>query len=292
MSLIKTQQTIHINSAFRQSGTNSDFVINIPIKKNNNFTHVAVIDISIPKSYYLVSIGDNTFTIQEGVDTFIVEIPIGNYSISSFLYVLNDIFQHTQGLNHYSCTFPNSKIEAQTAKITINHTNTQHNTDFIFGNGHLPEIMGFKKNSTNSFVVGQSHSTLISTNICNFQKESTVFLHSNLASNGGEDDILIELFASGNADLSNINLNSGDLEEHSKLFTGTQSNSFHFYLTDENRQGLDLNGINMLITLCFYEKQNADSLMVGFIKYLTMYLEEERQMKMKERKQSIESKKL
>ena len=35
MSLIKTQQTVHINSAFRQSGTDSDFIINIPIKKNN-----------------------------------------------------------------------------------------------------------------------------------------------------------------------------------------------------------------------------------------------------------------
>ena len=39
----------------------------------------------------------------------------------------------------------------------------------------------------------------------------------------------------------------------------------------------------MLITLCFYEKQNIDSLMTGFIKYLTMYLEEERQLKIKEK---------
>ena len=284
MSLIKSQQTIHVNSAFRISGNDADFVINLPLKKNNKYTHVAVIDISIPKSYYLVSEGDNKFTIQEDASTFIVEIPIGNYSISSFLYVLNGIFQHTQGLNHYSCTFPNSKTEAQTGRITFQHTNTQHGSDFIFGNGHLPEVMGFNRNSTNSFVAGQSHSTLISTNICNFQKESTVFLHSNLASNGGEDDILIELFASGNADLSNINLNSGDLEEHSKEFVGSQSNLFHFYLTDEYRQKLSLNGINCLITLCFYEKQNADALMVGFIKYLTMYLEEERDNKIKERK--------
>ena len=287
MSLIKTQQTVHINSAFRQSGTDSDFVINIPLKKNNKFTHVAVIDISIPKSYYLISSGDNTFTIQENGSSFIVEIPIGNYSINSFLYVLNNIFQHTQGLNHYSASFPNSKTEAQTGKITF-HSNTQHNTDFIFGDGNLPEVMGFNRYSSNRFIIDGNHSILTSTNVCNFQKESTVFLHSDLASNGGEDDILIELFASGNADLSNINLNSGDLEEHSKHFTGSQSNSFRFYLTDEYKQGLDLNGVNMLITLCFYEKQNADSLMVGFIKYLTMYLEEEREMKMKERKKKIE----
>ena len=284
MSLIKTQQTIHINSSFRTSGTHSDFVINIPLKKNNKFTHVAVIDISIPKSYYLISGGSNTFTIEENGSTFIVTIPVGNYSINSFLYVLNNIFQNTQGLNHYTATFANSKTEPQTGKISFRHTNTQHNSDFIFENNNLAEVMGFNRGSTNRFTLNQTHSTLVSTNVCNFQKESTVFLHSNLASNGGEDDILIELFASGNADLSNINLTSGDLEEHSKHFTGSQSNSFRFYLTDEYKQGIDLNGVNMLITLCFYEKQNADSLMVGFIKYLTMYLEEEREMKMKERK--------
>ena len=66
MSLIKTQQTIHINSAFRQGGgTDSDFIVNIPLKKNNRFTHVAVIDISVPKSYYLIGEGENTFTIRE-----------------------------------------------------------------------------------------------------------------------------------------------------------------------------------------------------------------------------------
>jgi hypothetical protein len=282
MSLIKNQQTVNINSAFRQSGTDSDFVINIPLKKNNRYTHVAVIDVSIPKSYYLISENDNVFTIQENGATFTVTIPVGNYSITSFLYVLNNLFQQTQGLSHYTATFPNSKTEAQTGKMTFQHTNIQHNTDFIFGDGHLPEVMGFDRGSTNSFTLNQTHSTLISSNVCNFQKESTIFLHSNLASNDGQNDILIELFASGNADLSNINLTSGDLEEHSKQFTGSQSNSFRFYLTDEYRQGLNLNGINMLITLCFYEKQNIDSLMTGFIKYLTMYLEEERQLKEKQ----------
>lgn len=283
MSLIRSSQTVHINSAFRQSGTDSDFVINIPLKKNNKFTHVAIIDISVPKSYYLIGQGENTFTIRENAIDYIVTIPIGNYNITSFIYVLNNIFQHTSGLNHYNVSFPDSKTEAQTGKMTFTHTNTQHNSEFIFGNNHLPEVMGFARGSTNQFVIGQNSSSLISTNICNFQRESTLFIHSNLASNS-EDDILIELFASGNPDLSNINLNSGDLEEHSKEFIGSQSNSFHFYITDEYRQSLDLNGINLLITLCFYEKNTISTLMTGFIKYLTMYLEEERKEKLENKK--------
>lgn len=281
MSLIKTQQTVHINSAFRQSGDDSDFVIQIPLKKNNRFTHVAVIDISIPKSYYLIGEGENTFIIRENDVDYTVNIPVGNYNITSFIYVLNNLF--TGSLSHYSVSFPNSKTEAQTGKMTFSHTNTQHQSEFIFGNNHLPEVMGFSRGSTNQFVIGQTSSTLVSSSISNFQRESTIFLHSNLASNS-EDDILIEVFASGNPDLSNINLTNGDIEEHSKEFIGSQSNSFHFYLTDEYRQGLHLNGINMLITLCFYEKNTISALMTGFIKYITMYLEEERKQKIENKK--------
>mgnify|MGYP003627522475 CR=1 FL=1 len=275
MSLIKNSQTIHVNSAFRQSGTDSDFIINIPLKKNNRFTHVAVIDISVPKSYYLIGEVENTFVIRENQVDYTITIPIGNYSVSSFIYVLNDLFQHTSGTNHYSCSFADSKTEAVTGKMRFTHANTQHDSEFIFQNNHLAEVMGFARGSSNSFVIGQNSSTLVSSQICNFQKESTIFVHSNLASDPNSD-ILIELFASGNPDLSNINLTNGDLEEHSKEFIGAQSNSFHFYLSDEYKQPILLNGVNMLITLLFYEKNTISTLMTGFIKYITMYLEEER----------------
>ena len=279
MSLIKSQQIIHINSSFRQSGDDSDFIINIPLKKNNRFNRVSVISASIPKSYYLIPDGENTFIIEENSVQTTVAIPPGNYSITSFIYVLNNLF--TGGISHYSVSFPDSKTQAQTGKMTFSHVNAQgHSSCFIFQNDHLPEVMGFARGSTNEFVHVGNTSTLISSNVCNFQKESTIFLHSNLADNGGQDDIMLELFASGNADLSNINFeNNGNLQEHSKILKDNQSNSFHFYLTDEFRQKINLNGINVLLTICFYEENNIDSLMTGFIKYLTLYLEEERKNK-------------
>jgi hypothetical protein len=283
MSLIKTQQIIHINSAFRDTGTDSDFTYNLPIKRDNEFTHCAVISVSVPKSYYLVPEGENTFTIEENGSTFIVTIPPGNYNITSFIYVLNGLF--TGQLSHYSVSFPDGKTEAQTGKMTFQHTNIQHDTDFIFGSNHLPEVMGFDRGSTNSFIINQTHSTLVSTNICNFQRESTIFLHSNLGSNGGQDDILLEMFASGNADLSNINFeNNGNLEEHSKVLTNNLSTKFRFSLSDEYRSGINLNGVNMLITLCFYQKEDINRLMTGFIKYVTLYLQQEREEKEEKKK--------
>lgn len=277
MSLIKSQQIIHINSAFRDSGTDSNFSYSLNLKRDNEFTHCAVISVSIPKSYYLIPDGENTFIIEENGDTFIITIPPGNYNITSFIYVLNNLF--TGPISHYSVSFPDSKTEAQTGKMSFSHVNAQgHSSRFIFQQNHLPEVMGFARGSTNEFVLVDNTSTLVSTNVCNFQRESTIFLHSDLGSNGGQDDILLELFASGNPDLSNINFeNNGNLEEHSKVLTNRLTTKFKFSLSDEYRSGIELNGINMLITLCFYQKEDINRLLTGFIKYVTLYLQQEEQ---------------
>jgi hypothetical protein len=268
MSLIDSQQIIHVNSKFRVRGTDDNFDYKIQLNSGNLYTHVAVLSVSIPKSYYLVPEGENTFVVMDDGTEITVTIPPGNYSITSFIYVLTNIFQnHAEHLNHYSVTFPNSKIQAQTGKMTFVHTNTNHSSSFVFGDNHLAEVMGFERGSTNTFVINGNQTTLVSKNVCNFQRESTLFLHSDVASNE-KDDILLEMFASGNPDLSNINFeNQGNLEEHSKLITNSQNNSYKFYITDEYDKGINLNGVNMLITLCFYQKTNVNRLIRGFIKY-------------------------
>jgi len=272
MSLIKSQQIVHINSAFRSAGTDSRFDISIPLKKNNSFTHVAVLSASIPKSYYLIGQNENTFIIRENAVDYTITLPVGNYTITSLIYVLNNLF--TGDTSHYTVSFPDGKTSPQTGKLTFTHNNTHHSSALVFENDHLAEVLGFARGSTNPFIISGNTSTLVSHNVCNFQKESTIFLHSSCCSNGGEDDILLELFASGNPDLSNINFeSSGNLEEHSKILKDSQSNNYSFYLTDEFGQGINLNGINMLITLCFYEKNQISSLTTGFIKYITMYVE-------------------
>lgn len=291
MSLIKSQQIIHINSAFRDSGTDSNFSYSLNLRRDNEFTHVAVISVSIPKSYYLIPEGENTFIVREDDDPQndqIVTIPPGNYNITSFIYVLNNLFQHGEGhLNHYSVSFPDSKTEAQTGKMTFSHNNAQHNSSFIFQQNHLPEVMGFARGSTNEFTLHNNTSSLVSSSVCNFQRESTIFLNSDLGSNGGQDSILLELFASGNPDLSNINFeNNGNLEEHSKVLTNRLTTKFKFSLSDEYRSGIELNGINMLITLCFYQKEDINRLLTGFIKYVTLYLQQQ-----EERRQIEENKK-
>tara|TARA_R110000868_G_scaffold230985_2_gene484276 strand:- start:472 stop:1350 length:879 start_codon:yes stop_codon:yes gene_type:complete len=291
MSLIRNQQIVHINSAFRTLGTDSRFDINIPLQKNNNFTHIAVLSASIPKSYYLIAEGENSFIIRENTVDYTITLPVGNYTITSLIYTLNVLF--TGDTSHYSVTFPDGKTSAQTGKMTFSHNNVHHDSAFIFNNNHLPEVLGFVRGSTNDFITSGNTSKLTSTNVCNFQRESTIFLHSSCCSNGGQDDILLELFASGNPDLSNINFeSSGNLEPHSKILKDSQSNNYSFYITDEYRDDIFLNGVNMLITLCFYEKNKISALTTGFIKYVTMYIESLKQeSENNDRARALDSKK-
>lgn len=288
MSLIKTSQVIHINSKQRIQGSDHDFTYNIKLKKANKYTHMSCISVSIPKSYYLIGQGENTFRIVETdintgtiIADEIITIPIGNYNVKSFLIVLNDLFQQT--VPHYRATFPDSRNEPQTGKITFSHNNTTHYSDFIFGNNHLAEVMGFNRNSVNRFEFINNTSSLTSFGVCNFQKEQTIFLHCDACHNEN-DDILLELFASGNPQFSHINFeNNGNLEEHSKILNSgvSDSNIFRFYITDEFGSVINLNNINLLITLIFYEKDNTYDIVRGYVRYKMLIDKEKSEQELK-----------
>ena len=67
----------------------SNFTVLINLPKNNNFHKVVVSQLSIPKSFYLVQNGYNTFNIQELGINKLITINVGNYSKSKFLVELN-----------------------------------------------------------------------------------------------------------------------------------------------------------------------------------------------------------
>ena len=267
MSLIKSKQVIHINSSQRLSGSDSNFTVRVPLMKNNKFNRITVLSASIPKSFYLVPENKNTFIVEEDKAQETVTIPPGNYTVNSFIFVINNLFlQGANFLPKYSVSYPDNRYAPETGKLTWTRTGV-HDSSFIFEDTHLAQMFGFDRGSTAIF----DGTTLVSTNIIDFQIESTLLLHSNLASNSGQDDILLELFASGNRSLSRINFESqGNLQEHSKTLVGSGDNIFNFYLTNEYNDLIDLNNVNLVLTLCFWEIENINSLITGFIKYKTL----------------------
>lgn len=290
--MIRSSQTLYINSKQRTVGTDEDFYISLPIQPANKFTHVSVLGCSIPKSFYSVQDGQNTFIVREIytnppiINNYTITVPQGNYSINSFITTLKGLFI-AEGLTEYDIIQENSKIQGTTGKLTFTHQNApDHVGVFVFENNNIADLVGFDRNSTNSFSQPNIEGTeiLISTNIVNFQAESQIYLHSDICLSYN-DDVLLSVFGTGEPYLSNIIFENQDLEAYSKPILRKDSNNFHFYITNEYGNPILLNGVDMLITLIVYEKMDIYELLKTFMQYqISRNDEQDRKLKNENKK--------
>lgn len=260
MSYITSKRIFYIDSHKRLSGEHNNFSYLIQLPPNNDYTHCCLLSAVIPKSYYLVQSGYNTFTLREnGVNT-IITVPVGNYSATSFRTVVQSLLNSntTQGWT-YSITYPTISSNANTGKYT--YTCVGGNPSFIFTDG-LYEQFGFEPNSTNTFV----GNTLTSRDVIKMQVEDTLYLHSDISSNG-KDDILNEIFINNSPDYSSIKYQCPDVEAYSKELQTNSSNTYSFWLTNEDNIMMDLNGLNIVLTLMVYKKENINDMIKNYIKY-------------------------
>lgn len=234
---------VYINSRNRISGTNSDFTHYVEFPDNFEPQYVGVLQCLIPKSYYLIEDNYNTFIVEEnGVQRTITMTP-GNYNRRSFASVLTTLLN--TGTFVYTISYPSS-TEADTGKFTFTVTNNSGiQPKFIFQT-NVYEQMGFDPNSTNIF----SANSLTSQNVIKMQSEDALFIHSDICQNYNEN-ILQEIYSTaGSQYYSNIHFQNTSSKEYLKKFSRSKSNIYHFYLCDENAQPIDINGQNLLITLC------------------------------------------
>ena len=179
---------------------------------------------NIPKSYYLVPAGYNTFVLQElGVNTTIT-VPPGNYNVTSFRTVLTTLL-NAASPNHwvYAITYPNRSIAADTGLYTYSVTGNTGQPSFIVTT-NLYEQLGFSANTTSTFVVG----SLTSTNVLKFQSEDALYLHSDIVSDGKEG-ILQEIYTAGSSDFSIINYRCLQWQTMAKPISNGGSNVFQLY---------------------------------------------------------------
>ena len=109
---------VNFNSKDRVSGTNSNFN-SIPIDLGNNaFDTVCLIQASIPKSFYNVPSGYNTFTLQENAASVTVTISPGSYTRINLQSILATLLTAASpnGLT-YTVSYP-----ASTAPDTFHYT--------------------------------------------------------------------------------------------------------------------------------------------------------------------------
>jgi len=262
MSLIANQTIFYINSKNRVSGTDSDFLYQIDITKENKYNKVCALQVSIPKSYYLIQNGEH-FILEEGKVQVNIQVTPGNYTRKSFAATIQS-FLNSLSPNGwiYAITYQNSSTQYDDGKYTFTVSGNSSQPSFIFDSDHnLYENMGFDIGSTNTFVAD----TLKSTNVINLQKESTLYLHSDMVNNGN-DNVLQEVFASDSSDYSTIVFQQKDVEAYSKDTITNKNNVYRFYLTDENDFPINLNGLNLNVTIVLYEKNNIYEMIKQFLK--------------------------
>ncbi len=100
---------------------------------------------------------------------------------------------------------------------------------------------------------------LTSINVVKFQLEDSIFIHSDIATNG-VDNVLQEMLGCQNTDYSTITFVCPDVEAYAKPITSNSNNIYNFYLTDEDGDDLDLNGQNIVFSLMLFKKDPINNM--------------------------------
>jgi hypothetical protein len=240
------QELQYINSNNRINGSHSDFTIKIQLKPGTTYKYVTVLDASIPKSFYIVPEHYNTFTLDENGASTTITIPAGNYTRKSLKETLaTQLTSSSPNSWTYAVTYSNINSSVDTGKYTVSVSgNGGVQPSFIFTT-NMYEILGFDRNSTHSFLAD----TLVAPNVANLSRESTIFIRSDVCQE--QDDILQNIVTSDNPSFSYVDFRNYMPNEYKKKYNSGADNVFYFRITDENDRGLDLNGLNLQLTLLF-----------------------------------------
>ncbi len=256
---------VYVDSRKRIGGTGSDsnFSYNMNLPPDIKYNRVTVIDLLCPKSYYLIQSGYNTFQLQEDNTIVIITVPAGCYLLNSFKTQISSLL-NTYSPNGwtYSMSYPAS-TGPDTGMWTYIVSNNFSQPSLIFNN-LLFEPFGFLSGSTNTFITN----SLTSTCVIKLQAEDRLILHSYLVKNPSNDDVLLSFNSTRSVNYSSITYINYAPEFTAKAIKTDNSNSAHFYLTDENGVTLDLNGLNLNFTLCFFIADDTNYIIKNFIKLL------------------------
>ena len=267
MSIIHGEPLIYYINSDNRTNINdisSAFSMKIEMPVNHNYDHMCLLNASIPKSYYMIEKGYNTFYIQELGISYLVSLNIGNYSKNIWLTEIaralnaatshNALWVYTVGFNNIigKIIYSVSGNTGQPAIIT---------------NSNVYEQLGLSKNATTPFIAN----TLISTNVMKLQLEDCLKIvcggvSSSIANNSGIlQDVLVNT-----QDYSAITFQQYSIDLNSRRLQPTKNNVFRFSICNENLRVIDLNGLNVNYTVLFYKKDDTSLIQKEYIKIKTL----------------------
>jgi len=191
------QYIIHIDSHQRLSGTHQDGTYKIQIDNGQilDYDRVVVLSATVPKSYYAIELGFNTFVLDEVNLSATVAIPEGTYSANQFKNTLPGLMTAASP-NGWTYTMTFSSI---TAKFTYNVTGNGGVQPSIITTVNVYEQLGFLPLADNPLGVNTfSGDTIDSTTVIDCSPENNIFIRSEICLGGANNsDILQDLQDSG-----------------------------------------------------------------------------------------------
>lgn len=259
----------YVNSYNRINGTDSNFSYKFENLNSEQFDRVVVLSASIPKSFYLIQSGSNTFVLKENATQVTITVPQGNYNRNSLMNVVKTLLNEFSPNNWiYTISYSNISLVGDDGKYYFTVTgNSSQQPSFIFGN-YLYEQLGFNSNSTYQF----SSNSLVSINVCNLSVETTLFIHSDISQDFNSDNTLQEIYSNGEPSYSYINFINVCPHEYSKPLNNNKSNVFNFTLTDEYANIVETNGINVNFSVMVYKTNPFDEMVKQYIQMKSMLL--------------------
>lgn len=249
-----------IDSNHRINGDESDFTFMLDIPKDRKYDNVVVLGASIPKSFYIVSENHNEFDLEEDGLLTTIRMPLGNYSIDVFMDILKPILDAGSiALGHnyvYTISTPEDGSilnSPSTGKLTFSVSNNGGIQPSIICNSthDIYQQLGFRINSVNTFIAD----TITSSTVVRFQKNKIVYIKSDIVNQ--KDGILQEVYSHNTTDYSYIIYQCTNVELNSRKINNHSNNTYKFTLVDNDDLIVNLNGINIVFTICLYKKNNT-----------------------------------
>lgn len=259
-----SQHIVYIDSGNRLSGTSSNFTYNINLPSDKKFNKVVVLGALIPKSYWLIQNGYNTFQLTENGTTVTVSLPLGDYNLTSFRTIVSTLLTNSSPNGWtYSITYPNINILPDTGKFSYIVSGNSSQPSFTFSSANsLYENFGFNI-GTYTF----SANLLESTNVIKLQVEDKIFINSDLVRGSpNQQSVLQEINVASSPTYSSVIYQCTAPDFYAKDVSKSTSSTYSFSLSDIHNFPIDLNGLPFSFTLLFYEENTLSEKVKSFMK--------------------------
>lgn len=276
---------INFNSKDRVSGTNSNFN-SIPVDLGNNaFDTVCLVQASLPKSFYNMPTGYNTFTLRENSTSVTVTIPRGSYTRINLQSVLASLLTTASPNGRtYTVSYPASTV-ADTFHYTFTVNSSAIAVQFIFSSTSPYRQLGFEI-GTYTFTPAVGSSSLESVNSLNLSYILRAFIKTDLVTNA-TDSILEEILNFGSYPASSVvHYQQYNFDMNSRALSLGNKNSWNFVIQDAFGQEIDLNGIPWAFSVVFYQRNKTAEIHKNEL----MITNEERLFKIEQEQKGIQEK--